>query len=107
MFYVRPRRYYKSEINEVWSMEYDIGEGFIAEDVLALEFAKDTIKALLIVRDENRVNKEEYKAYCYALFSDLVDDSEKAKLKIIHDKNVYDYWPEEIIGKLKEVYGSK
>lgn len=34
MIYFRPRRYYKNSKYEVWSMEHNYGEGFIADERL-------------------------------------------------------------------------
>lgn len=101
MFCIRPRRYYKKDVYEIWSMEHNNGEGFIAEDVLVIKFEENYIKALLIVKEATRADIDEYNSYVYALFDDLVDDSAKVDLKIIIDETVQEYWPEKLIEKLE------
>ena len=99
MFYVRPRRYYKNESNEVWSMEHSYGEGFVAEDKMIIRFSKPNVNAWLIVKDKSRKNIEEYIIYAYALFDDIVPESGESNVKVIVDANVQEYWPEELIEK--------
>lgn len=75
MIYFRPRRYYKNSKYEVWSMEHNYGEGFIADDRLILCSEEMKITAYLIVKDKARENADEYYSYVYALFDDLLDDA--------------------------------
>ena len=65
MFCIRPRRYYKKDVYEIWSMEHNNGEGFIAEDVLVIKFEENYIKALLIVKEATRSDIDEYNSYVY------------------------------------------
>ena len=69
--YCRARRYFKDENYEVWSLEFDYGEGYLAEDKLILKWG-DRLKALWLIKSEARMTSEEYESIVLALFEDLV-----------------------------------
>ena len=100
MFFVRPRRYYKNESIEVWSMEHSYGDGFVAEDKMIIQFAEPNVNAWLVVKDKSRKNLDEYMSYVYALFDDIVPEPGESKVTVIVDANVQEYWPEELIERM-------
>lgn len=73
-FQCRARRYFKDSQYEIWSLELDYGEGYIASDKLILEWDNKDIKALWLIQSSDRMESEYYTSVILALFEDIIED---------------------------------
>lgn len=59
-FYCRMRRYFRNIFYEIWSMEFDYGEGYLAEDKLIVNWCDDMPRVLCLMKSKDRLVSEEY-----------------------------------------------
>lgn len=105
-FYCRVRRYFKDDSYEVWSLEFDYGEGYSAEDKMILKWNNNKPKVLCLINSEDRIESEEYISILLGLFEDLTEGEGAFELKRILDLNVNEYDIEDLIRTHTLVYDS-
>jgi hypothetical protein len=98
-FYCRVRRYYRDNSYEVWSLEFDYGDGYSAEDKLILEWNNDAPNVLVLINSMDRIESEEYESIILSLFEDMTQGEGTFKLKRIFDLEVEEYDIEDLIQK--------
>lgn len=96
-FYCRTKRYFRSDIYEVWSMEFDYGEGYSAEDKMIIEWNHNRPRVLCLINSVERMNSEEYASIMLGLFEDLTEGEGSFELKCLHDLEVEEYDVEDLI----------
>ena len=103
-FYCRVRRYYRDIHNEIWSIEFDYGDGYVAEDKVILEWDNKDIKVLWLIQSSDRMESEEYTSIILALFEDIIDDEGDFQLVREYEINVMEYDVEELKNKHSLVF---
>lgn len=106
-FWCRLRRYYRNEKYEVWSVEFDYGDGYSAEDKLIIKWVENIPLAMCLVKKSDRVGSEEYQSIILGLFEDLTDGEGSFGLKYIVDREVDEYDIEDLIKKHSLLYQEK
>lgn len=98
-FYCRLRRYYMSKQYEIWSVEFDYGEGYLAEDKLVIKWVENSPLVMCIIKEADRVESEEYLSIILGLFEDITDGEGTFELKRILDLDVEEYDIEDLLKK--------
>lgn len=98
-FYCRVRRYFKDDYYEAWSIEFDYGEGYLAEDKMILEWNKNKPLVLCLINSRDRMESEEYMSIILGLFEDITEGEGSFELKRIFDLNVDEYDINDLINK--------
>nr|WP_288824887.1 hypothetical protein [uncultured Clostridium sp.] len=105
-FYCRARRYFKDDFYEAWSLEFDYGNGYSAEDKMILEWCNNKPRVLCLINSRERMKSEEYTSIILGLFEDITEGEESFELKRIFDLNVDEYDIEDLINKHTLIYDS-
>ena len=84
-FYCRGRRYFRSNSHEIWSMEFDYGEGYVSEDVIILYWNDKEPEVLCLTISKDRLKSEEYLSIILGLFEDLIEGDKTLQLRRIFD----------------------
>lgn len=98
-FYCRTRRYFRNDSYEVWSLEFDYGDGYSAEDKMILEWNNNNPRVLWLINSRDRMESEEYTSIILGLFEDITEGEGSFELKRIFDSNVEEYDIEDLINK--------
>jgi len=102
-FYCRLRRYYKDGNYEIWSIEFDYGDGYSAEDKCIIKFDNSNIKACMLIKSSERIDSEEYVSIILGLFEDIIPDDGDFKLDKLLDSEVDEYYPKDLIDMLESL----
>lgn len=98
-FYCRVRRFFRDASYEIWSVEFDYGEGYLAEDKIIIKWSDGIPEVLCFINVKDRMESEEYTSIILALFEDLTDGEGTFELKRIYDTNVEEYDIKDLINK--------
>ncbi|NLL68207.1 MAG: hypothetical protein GX236_11010 [Clostridiaceae bacterium] len=104
-FYCRVRRYFRDNDYEMWSVEFDYGEGYLAEDKIVLNWNHNKPNVLWLIKLEGRLKSEEYESIVLGLFEDVSGGEGTFILKRKLDTNVEEYDVNNLIDEYTKVFG--
>ncbi len=103
-FYCRARRYFRNNLYEIWSMEFDYGEGYLAEDKMIIKWCDDIPRVLCLLKSKDRLVLEEYTSIILGLFEDLTDGEGTFRLEKVFDPEVEEYDIQDLMDKHSSIY---
>lgn len=103
-FYCRMRRYFRNISYEIWSMEFDYGEGYLAEDKLIVNWCDDMLRVLCLMKSKDRLVSEEYTSIILGIFEDLTDGEGTFRLEKVFDPEVEEYDVQDLVNIHSSIY---